>query len=44
MEPANWTAVNDSFVPYGASSVFVGAGTVFFSYLGECGQVLRCRC
>lgn len=33
-DPSNWTEVNNSYVPYGASSVFSGAGTVFFSYLG----------
>jgi amino acid transporter len=30
----NWTATNHSFVPYGAGSVFAGAGTIFFSFLG----------
>ena len=34
VDPSNWLAVNDSFFPYGASSVFHAAGTVFFSYLG----------
>ncbi|KAA0154634.1 hypothetical protein FNF27_03043 [Cafeteria roenbergensis] len=34
VDPANWTAVNDSFVPYGASSIMQGAGVVFFSFLG----------
>ena len=34
LDTANWTAVNDSFVPYGFNSVMKGAGTVFFSYLG----------
>jgi basic amino acid/polyamine antiporter, APA family len=34
VDPANWTAVNDSFVPYGMSSVMTGAGVVFFSFLG----------
>jgi len=34
VDPANWTAVNDSFVPYGPSSVMSGAGVVFFSFLG----------
>jgi basic amino acid/polyamine antiporter, APA family len=31
---SNWTVVNNSFVPFGASSVLAGAGTVFFSFLG----------
>jgi len=30
----NWTVENNSYVPYGVSSVFAGAGKVFFSYLG----------
>lgn len=34
VEPGNWTAMNDSFVPYGGFSVVKAAGTVFFSYLG----------
>jgi len=34
VETANWTVVNDSFVPYGAKSIFSAAGTLFFSYLG----------
>lgn len=33
-DPSNWTVVDDSFVPYGAGSVFAAAGTLFFSYLG----------
>lgn len=32
--PGNWVVVNKSFVPFGAKSLFTGAGTVFFSYLG----------
>ena len=32
--PEFWTYTHDSFVPYGAASLFSGAGTVFFSYLG----------
>ena len=32
--PSNWVSVNNSFVPYGAASLFSGAGTIFFSYLG----------
>ena len=32
--PDFWTYTHDSFVPYGAASLFSGAGTVFFSYLG----------
>jgi APA family basic amino acid/polyamine antiporter len=34
VDPANWTVVNDSFIPYGLSSVSSGAGVVFFSFLG----------
>ena len=32
--PDFWTYTHDSFVPFGAASLFSGAGTVFFSYLG----------
>ena len=32
--PEFWTYTHDTFVPYGAASLFSGAGTVFFSYLG----------
>ena len=32
--PEYWIYQNDSFVPYGATSLFAGAGTVFFAYLG----------
>uniref|UniRef100_A0A1X7UYV6 Cationic amino acid transporter C-terminal domain-containing protein n=1 Tax=Amphimedon queenslandica TaxID=400682 RepID=A0A1X7UYV6_AMPQE len=32
--PSNWVYQDDTFVPFGAASVFAGAGTVFFSYLG----------
>ena len=32
--PSNWVAVNGSYVPYGAASLFSGAGTIFFAYLG----------
>jgi APA family basic amino acid/polyamine antiporter len=32
--PDNWVYESNSFVPYGAASIFAGAGTVFFSYLG----------
>ena len=32
--PDYWTYTHDSFVPFGAASLFSGAGTVFFSYLG----------
>jgi len=34
VDPKNWTIVNHSFVPYGVASLFTGAGTVFFSYIG----------
>ena len=34
VDPSNWTVVNHSFVPYGVASLFTGAGTVFFSYIG----------
>ena len=34
IDPSNWVAVNHSFVPYGAASLFSGAGTIFFAYLG----------
>lgn len=34
VDPSNWVSENNSFVPYGATSVFTGAGTMFFSYLG----------
>ena len=34
VDPTNWVVENNSFVPYGATSVFAGAGTMFFSYLG----------
>ena len=32
--PSNWVVVNNSFVPFGAASLFAGAGRVFFAYLG----------
>ena len=32
--PEFWVYEGDSFVPFGAASLFAGAGTVFFSYLG----------
>ena len=32
--PSNWVYQDSTFVPYGAASLFAGAGTVFFSYLG----------
>ena len=32
--PSYWYYENNSFVPFGAASLFTGAGTVFFSYLG----------
>ena len=32
--PEFWTYTHDTFVPYGAASLFAGAGTVFFAYLG----------
>ena len=34
INPSNWVAVNHSFVPFGAASIFAGAGRVFFAYLG----------
>ena len=34
VDPKNWTVVNNSFAPYGVASLFTGAGTVFFSYIG----------
>jgi amino acid transporter len=34
VRPENWVSVHHSFVPYGAGSVFAGAGTIFFSFLG----------
>ena len=34
VNPSNWVAVNNSFLPYGAASLFAGAGRVFFAYLG----------
>lgn len=32
--PEFWEYQGDTFVPFGAASLFSGAGTVFFSYLG----------
>ena len=32
--PSYWYYENNSFVPFGATSLFTGAGTVFFTYLG----------
>ena len=34
IDSANYTAVNDSFMPYGGTSVVRAAGTVFFSFIG----------
>ena len=34
VDPSNWLARDNSFVPYGPASLFQGAGTVFFAYLG----------
>ena len=34
VSPRNWTIVNDSFIPYGGPTLFQGAGTIFFSYIG----------
>ena len=34
VDPSNWLTLNNSFVPYGPASLFQGAGTMFFAYLG----------
>lgn len=34
VNPSNWLTLSGSFVPYGAASLFQGAGTIFFSYIG----------